>query len=65
MYLFSGARERCVFVFLCFCARKIASGHPHASAYNRLRRFFLVVFFLTDLSYVGFVLVGDVLDIQR
>jgi hypothetical protein len=22
-------------------------------------------FFLTDLSYVGFVLVGDVLDIQR
>jgi hypothetical protein len=24
-----------------------------------------VFFFLADLSYVGFVLVGDVLDIQR
>ncbi len=27
--------------------------------------FFLCVFFLADLSYVGFVLVGDFLDIQR
>ena len=27
--------------------------------------FFFVFFFLADLSYVGFVLVGDVLDIQR
>ena len=27
--------------------------------------FFFLFFFLADLSYVGFVLVGDVLDIQR
>jgi hypothetical protein len=27
--------------------------------------FFFGVFFLADLSYVGFVLVGDFLDIQR
>ena len=37
---------------------------PYAGAYNRLIQFFLF-FFLADLSYVGFVLVGDFLDIQR
>ena len=29
------------------------------------RTVFFLFFFLADLSYVGFVLVGDVLDIQR
>ena len=38
---------------------------PYAGAYNRPNGFFFCFFFLADLSYVGFVLVGDVLDIQR
>jgi len=29
------------------------------------RTVFFLFFFLADMSYVGFVLVGDVLDIQR
>jgi len=36
----------------------------YAGAYNRPNGFFFV-FFLADLSYVGFVLVGNVLDIQQ
>ncbi len=52
-------------VFLCFCARKKRLWTPsNAAAYNRPIRYFFR-FFSADLSYVGFVLVGDVLDIQR
>jgi hypothetical protein len=40
--------------------------NTNAAAYIlHTKVFFWLFFFLTDLSYVGFVLVGDVLDIQR
>jgi hypothetical protein len=39
--------------------------YTYAGAYSLPIRFFLVVFFLADLSYVDLVLVDDVLDIQR
>ncbi len=44
--------------------RLIVSGF-NAGAYNRRIKVFFGCFFLADLSYVGFVLVGDFLDIQR
>ena len=41
------------------------AGAYYAGAYNRPNGFIFCFCFLADLSYVGFVLVGDVLDIQR
>jgi hypothetical protein len=51
---------------LCICVSvcELKKSQPNAGTYNRPNGFFFV-FFLADLSYVGFVLVGDVLDIQR
>jgi hypothetical protein len=37
----------------------------NASAYSLPIRFYFGFFFLADSLHVGFVLVGDVLDIQR
>ncbi len=57
----SGASDEVTFLYFQTCV----FFRSYAGAYNRLIRFFFGVFFLADLSYVGFVLVGNFLDIQQ
>ena len=56
------AKTQCCFLFSRTLQLAII---PYAAAYNQPIRFIFLIFFLADLSYVGFVLVGDVLDIQQ